>query len=592
MNILHHQSRYWPWYFRVMSIFFRARFFATLIVIVASLAAQITKLLSSLLPIKVILLAGSEGVPRYFAFFIQPDQKAGWIIGLSIATVGFFIATSLLEKLLERLSQSVGGEIMESANEISVLSNQEGIASSYYLKLCNTSAYFIFALLALFFLYIINKNLFLFLSCILFFQLALSAWAISGSDDINPGRFKSQVLYGTSDYLTVLKTFNFLVGFFIILYPYLIGVDYNILFAIISMVLLRQTLNMLESLINNSAALSKASHRVNMLVFREFQLENKERTTSIALRDLFTLKKRERMAAQHLDSGNEECRIFSEWQDSTIPGAKTFKISKYDLSGSVSYYQQQVFPANRIPRIRNEEFLFSNISRDRLFAPELVATFTEGGFECQLFDYGSACAVNASQWKNVEEDIIAHMWSVTPPATLVDAYAASRPVLSKRLSHEFLTRVKVAVDSEEEKHVVESFLNTLPKLKKYLDSHPVYIRNPDIIQDNVVWGEELSRPLIMTWTRWHIDPIGAEIPKKMDDATLSEILKFAKNNRRDISYTLSVSDLRCINNCFLLERAIRAERYKDAINNMCVIYEVSMSLLKENMFLEVAQDKK
>lgn len=567
MNLFSNQLSFWPWFLKVLYTFFKARPLATLTVIVTTSIAQITSLLSTLLPLKIILLAGSEGVPRYFAFFINPDEKASWIIILSIATVGAFIATSLFETISKKLSHSVSGEVLETANEITVFSNQEKKASSYYSRFCSVVSSFIFILLSFLALRFVNFPLFIFLLSAILIQFLTTSLIVSGDDGVNCGRLKGVVVEKLNDYLGSLKLVNFLIGFFVILYPFLFGQGYNILFAILSMVLLRQSLNMLNSFVGDSVSLAKARHRVNTLVFRHFQLEQKERSVSAAVRDLFSNAQRESLAKQYLDNYDYSLTK-TEWVDSEVPGAKVFKICLSGNEVKDKYFLCQVFPAGKVAKITNEAFLFEHVSRSKIMAPAVVSRFSVGPFECQVYDYGCGEPIPDEKWSECEQALLANLWACQPSVSLVEAYAASHPTLDKLLKEEFVSRVAVAVDTERESEILKEFVEVMPFYLKYLSRLPVYIYNPDVRQGNVVISENEKDFLIITWARWKILPLGAAFPKRLKGEQLESALSTVRTKRRDVGDDFTVKDVNCANLGYELERAIRSERYKAALEIM------------------------
>ncbi|MCK0770251.1 hypothetical protein [Chromohalobacter canadensis] len=567
MNLFRQQYFFWPWFFQVMRAFFNTRPLTTAAVVILNAIGQVTSMLSTLLPLKVILLAGSDGVPRYFQFFIPLDEKSVWIAILSAGTVGLFITTSIIESASRKLAQSASSEILESANEITVIADQGEKATSYFSSFCSIVSYSAFILLVLIVLYWVNFNLLVFLLLALAVEFSFSVWAISGADDINPGKLKSTVLYKLGTYLSILKTINFLIGFFVIIYPFLVGQGYNVLFAIVSIILIRQALNMLSSLLSSCVALAKSRHRINTLVFREHQLEDREHRYSKALRDLFENKNREIMAARQFEFSDEDVHVTSEWMDSTIPAVKTFKIN-IENEGKTEYYQQQVYPPNRLSNLENEAFLFSHVARERLMAPQIHSRFSVGTFECQICEFGDAVTLEGDSWREWEPKLFERIWACQPPKSLIDAYSASHKVLHKRFSDEFLSRASIAIDSGEEKTVLTTFRYHLKAIVKYLSELPVYVHNPDANRANVISSNGGEDVLVMTWGRWEILPIGSVIPGSFSDDLLTPLLDEVCTKRGDINSNLSAGDLRYANACYLMERAIRGERYKAALENM------------------------
>jgi hypothetical protein len=89
--------------------------------------------LAFLLPLKVILLAGSEGVPKYFRPLIaEPAHREYWIIGLAVATVTFYLLALVLDAVSSRLSSSGGIEILQCANEMTIMNDQENRIQGNY----------------------------------------------------------------------------------------------------------------------------------------------------------------------------------------------------------------------------------------------------------------------------------------------------------------------------------------------------------------------------------------------------------------------------------------------------------------------------
>lgn len=583
MNLYSQQLSFWVWFFKVFFTFFKARPLATAVVVITTSLAQVTSLLSTLLPLKIILLAGSEGVPRYFAFFIEPAEKGNWIIILSVATVGAFIATSIFETVSRKLSQSVSGEVLETANELIVFANQEKKATSYYSRFCSVISNLIFVLLCFVMLKFINFELFFFLMAAVIIELVASSIMVTGDDSVVSGKLKNFVVNKLGDYLGTLKLINFLGGFFVILYPFLVGPGYNILFAILSMVLLRQALNMLSSFVSDSVGLAKARHRVNTLVFRNFQLEQKERSLSVLVRDTFPNHERVKMAALHINSEPAQSRVESTWVDSTVPTAITFKLTFGGDEEPKRCYLQLAFPAGKKSRLDNEFYLFEHVSRSCLNAPNVVTRFAEGSFECLIYDYGKGELVPDDQWIDCEKELLTNLWSYQPPAALVEAYAASHPSLDKLFKEEFISRVVVAIDTELERQVFNEFVAMMPSLSSYLSCLPLYIFNPDLKPGNVVVTEDENNFLIMTWARWQILPLGAVFPKRLKRLQLDNMLLAVRDSRKDVSGEFSVDDIYCSNLSYELERSIRGERYKAALEIMCSLIKYRDFIKEKNV---------
>src|SRR5690554_3257621 len=122
------------WVAKINSVFFRIRPLTTLALMLSSTTLRFVQVLTTFLPLKVILLAGSDGIPAYFRFFIEPNLKNQWIVILAFGAVGFYILSLFLERCIRWLSEAGSLEVLQGANEIAVSSRSQTEASSYYAK--------------------------------------------------------------------------------------------------------------------------------------------------------------------------------------------------------------------------------------------------------------------------------------------------------------------------------------------------------------------------------------------------------------------------------------------------------------------------
>src|SRR5699024_1263303 len=84
--------------------FLRVVPYATVIIVLLTLISQIAMLLASVLPLKVVLMLGSDGVPRYFPAFLTSLNRDVLIGVLTGGTIGFFIVHIISEKLIQAVN--------------------------------------------------------------------------------------------------------------------------------------------------------------------------------------------------------------------------------------------------------------------------------------------------------------------------------------------------------------------------------------------------------------------------------------------------------------------------------------------------------
>lgn len=592
MNIFKRNHGYWLWYWRVFGVLLRRRFFSTSVVVVLSAASIVTGFLTFMLPLKVIILAGSEGVPRYFRFFIEPDEKWDWIIIFTVATIVCYTLTLLFDAVTRKMSVAAGSELLESANDLAVVSNQEDVVGGYYGKFCSLMASLLFALASMAVLALINMPVFVYVAGVLLAQFLLTAWALNGKDDVNPGPFKRYVGYKYKNYVSFLSNFIFLSGFLLILYPYLVGEGPNILFSLISFLLLRRMLGEMGNAVTGSVELEKARLKVNALLFREHQMVKQEKPTLLALRDAFAKPRRtallKRVMAELTDfrkKQRQQPALNSEpevcWQDSAIRFVTTLVVHDpvVALSGSVTeaqHYQVQVCSSKQAILLDKEERLFDYIPRPQLWAPEVLARFEEARFHCQLLRYGTGETLGRD-WKQWEPAIHEHLWSTTLPDTLTAAYAASHRWLHQRVNEEFIRRVDIAVDTAAERQIFDDFLAALDDFQACLKAQPLAVHNPALKSDTVV-HDGVGGVLVTSWGQWSLEPIGFSLPRSASDQWLETCIDRLKQARKDIPATFSLTSVQMIHKAADLERQINKSFYKAALTTMADL----LTLLQQN----------
>ena len=180
MRLFRETGTFIAWYGAVLGTLVRARPLTTVALVLYSVGSKIANMMARLLPLKVILLAGSDGVPSYFRPFLSPEQKTLGLIVLVVATVICYIADPVLDALANKLAESGSRRVVENANDI-VLTEHRQKAQSTYIDVAGMTAELLFALV--FFSVIMRSNPPLFLLLIVFFAImfAATAWILSGN---------------------------------------------------------------------------------------------------------------------------------------------------------------------------------------------------------------------------------------------------------------------------------------------------------------------------------------------------------------------------------------------------------------------------
>jgi len=577
MNLFKETFESLIWLLKILKVFLKVRPVLTVLVILISTFSMIAHIVAFLLPIKAILLIGGEGVPKYFAGFIQPEEKMAWAAGLAIASVLSYLLTLVLDALNENLSIQGASKVVSAANEMKVFARQDEIAAKFYEKVTSLFSLLLFMLIALTTLYIVNAKVLVYFSALvsgLFLLTALVLASGKKSKGIVATYIPSNpvalwIVNNIKDYISILTSIIFMACFFVILQPYFYGDGPNILLSLISFILIRHSTNRAEQVIKKTINISKSKQNINTLVFKHHQKEKKSRIENIDFNNIFEKEIREKGLALILGIDNkDEKELISRWVDTDIIGLRFFDIEVKNANKR-DFYQLQIFSEKTKHLYERELFLFQYMTRKELKAPEALGSYDVEEYRCQVVDAGVGNKVLKKEWDVISGDWAAYYASIKPSPDLVKAYKQSNQLLYQRLTHAFIEPVQLAVNSEEDNLALTEFKSKLELLQKKISDMPLYVHNDILIPQNIFWAnQEHDDILVMTWRRWTLEPIGSNLSLKAleDQNELETYVKRVTESRKGIKKkAISAEDMILMSYCQGLEVHIIDEQYNRAL---------------------------
>ncbi|TQE99146.1 MAG: hypothetical protein FKY71_10135 [Spiribacter salinus] len=535
-------------------------------IIAASGLNRVTSLLAFLLPLKVILLVASDGVSRWFEPFVGPEGKDSLVIALTVAAIVSFFLSIALDALTDRLSASASHTLLQGSNELAVVGNQGTTAQNIYSQFSDTAAGTLFVLAGLSVIAWVNPLLLGALLGLSAAEFLFTALVIARTNPINPGPIARLLTQDLRDYLNIFSSINFLAAFGILLYPFVWGGGGQVLAALVSIVVLRRILGVSAEVIQNAVKMVQRRAVIDALVFREEPYRGKERDVMRILREIFQKQARESRARQSLRSAGipfEE--VEATWQDSRLSGMNRLAIRVRTGNGMTRFFQQQIYMPKHDLRLENEAVLFEYMSREQLRAPGQLLRFNEGVFQCQICESGVEEAVGENAWREVRNGLLERLMCVQPPRSLVEAFTMSRPLLHDRLSGDLIDRLEIGVDTADERSTIDELRARLALLRERIRAIPLYVRNPEIQYSNVVLDED-GEPIVMTWGKWTLEPLGAALPSGIKRGGLEKFVRSISRTRSDVPVDFAVEHMELAGTAYECERLIHDNLLKGALD--------------------------
>jgi len=121
----------------------------TIGVVVIALISQIAMLLASFLPLKVVILLGSEGIPHYLPSALHALGKDTLIGVLSLVTVAFYITHLAAEKLVTLVTERAVVVLLKSSHKLVLFERQDEVAGTAYQRFSRALAGGVFSIVAI-----------------------------------------------------------------------------------------------------------------------------------------------------------------------------------------------------------------------------------------------------------------------------------------------------------------------------------------------------------------------------------------------------------------------------------------------------------
>lgn len=559
------------WFFRIQGVYLRGQPLATIGLIAAVLGERVFSLLAFFLPLKVLLLAGSEGVPKYFAFFMEVEEKPFWLGVLAASAVVFYLVAVVLEKLSSVLAERAGEGVLMGANAIYVTSLQRKEASTYFLQFATISASVTLLALSLLVMGVINFWLPITLIVLMVLEFAFPVAVMQRT--VSRGRPVSESWMTSSwqGYLSACRSINFLSGFGVLLASFMLGAQGNVIWAVLAIIILRQSLTAGASVVGLLIGLYRKRPNIDPLTFRESRLVRQDVPESRDFRVLFEHERRTRIIRELLDGlGYGEVAFTSSYRDGAHRGIYEFLI---EVEARDELLLLNVFSRQSANLLEHENLLFDYVSRERVGAPSVLAGFSEGPFQCQLLRLGSGEFASGQEWQSLGSELYSSLSGLRIPEKLSEDYLVSHQAIEDRITDELVSRTVVALDTSEQRRIFEEFRRRLLEFRDLVKTVPLRLQNRDLLPRNVIRLRDDSS-IITNWRRWSVDRIGSIAPQTLPEEVLagvgrelarSEPMMEALGEERVAVLLLLVRD------AVALEQSIQTESFKLALRHMCAI---------------------
>lgn len=547
------------------------------VVVVTTIISQLARIFAFLLPLKIILLIGSPSVPRYFPSAFRDMDPQSLVIGLGLASVGFYVTYVVAEKILAHFTEQSAERVLAHTAKLTLWPQQAQIVGSACQSMSESIAAVIFASLAIGLLSFVFPTIAAviigWLIGVLVALALLGAWSTSFRAWLENNAYKAIEAASAIGFFIVTAT---------IIGMYIAGTQFTVLIAIIAVLLSRQLLQRMGSVFIAGLSMYPRRALINTLFLRGHSWASNVTAKSNGVWNLVSEPQHSwlpQLLATITGEKIADAKIV-RWLETGAFDVPTFEVSAEGASSAS--YLVKIFDRAQSLAAMQEATLLESMPAGRLPAPVFLGTTRVAEHYCLLFEMPKGRPPTPLEYGRAKLDIVVDCWKCQSPADLVHRFRRTHQLLGQRLTRFDSERMRLAAHGEQEQDDITRFRDMLPHMCDVVDKLPLVISVPDL-RAEIVFRLAPGRHVILNWGRWKLEPVGAGwmvISGNLDD--LPKWLSKAGAARRDIA-RVAPEHAQLAALLFELERQLTLQRYRGAIDLLPAILRQGQSTMTDGL---------
>lgn len=530
----------------------------TLFIIGLTLTSQVSMLLASLLPLKVVILLGSEHTPAYFPAFLNAFSHHAQIALLSFITVGFFILHLLSERLILWRTAAAIRKLLAMSEKMTLFEHQDDIARAAYQRFSHALASGVFIAISWAGLLVFYPAMMLVQLVYIVLVAALLAWLFRYSP-----AFYERMQDKTAPAMALASGAGFFMAFGWLVLDFILLSPPAVIVSIVSLLLTRQVMARAASIVNDLHSLSKQRSRLDALFFHGKALMPELTSVHDGIWALLQPEARQRWLPDLLHAvgllDQASAPFTCHWQQ-----VGPLNVGALNICIDGQSYLLRLYDTNRASWAQHEHDLLSS-QVPGLPALTLTAFTQVGHYNCLICKLPPGENPELATIKEIEKQLRTQRMAASPPQSLIRDYQRSMPMLWQRLDVQLLECLQVTADLSERRTLLDTFMQRLPELQQLLRNLPLMVQAQDFGSDALVWRLSDGRCLSLFWGQWSLEPVGAGWPEsEREFAHLPKAFAKAASERPELA-AVPLEHVEAAALAFALERLCGRQRYTHAM---------------------------
>lgn len=535
---------------------------------------QVAFVLALMLPLKVIIMLGSDGVPRYFRFFMTEETRDAWLVGLALAAVGMFLIYLATNFVLSRLEKRGGERVLIQSRKTGLFDDQDRFASDVFGRVVATWGAVAMAIGGVALGLVLEWRLIVLVLAAIVLEFVFFAiyWNRFGT----PERADEleQLAARRTNILQNLSAINVLLLFGGLVYLFLTDPAMNFIVGVLLFLLARQILARSVRIFADANFFMQNRERIDALVHPGRHLREKRSSDRDSFESLLMPERRSRFFhAIGQAAGTDLAASGWQWRDAPGKGGAFFV--RPATSDEPSEFRIKIKMRKGDAGLARETMFYRSDSAGGL------------GLSCELVDAGSMFGrgyllLRSSPLEpcppqdapEIAFQIRTRLWKHQPDKDLAQRLLRSFPPLDVRLTPERISRVRLACNKPLEEQLLDEFLGRLPQVIDALQRLPRALCNQALVGPNIFLMNSQD-PVVLNWEAIRIDIIGADLlTADLDRTYFQDFIGKALDNKDCSNATLPTRALPLVVQAAQIDRLISLEAYGAALETVPRLLEV------------------
>lgn len=492
------------WSSRLGAKFFWAAPGATSGVVFFTLVSQLSMLLAFFLPLKVIILVGSDGIPRYFPPAFEQFDRDALIVSLSAAAIAFYGLYLLAERIVEFGGERGSKTLLARSRKMVLFENQDELAARAYKRHAEVIAGGVFLLLAAAILFWLYPSV----ALIAAGYVILVAVALLSALTVSPG-FRTRLEDNLTGWMGVLSGIGFMLAFAYLVIDFLYLDPPGLIPAVIALLLSRQGFNRLSSLVSGLVRQRSQKAKLDALFFHKSAFVPEDDKKKETIWTLLTPERRQQwvpelIAEMYGEPAPEDLDI--QWWQTDVANVGVLHCRAL---GKPSIFVK-LFAPKRSAYALHEATLLAD-PPNGLPSPKWIGARQVRDFRCHVLEVPADLPARQGDKTRSVEELRKILLKTRTPQSLITRYQRSRPMLPQRLGEQMLERLNVVATDISTQKALDVLGNRLPNWRRQLARPQPAIVTRDLRPGNIVMTRA-GPPLLIHWGKWALEPPGASWP--------------------------------------------------------------------------------